>query len=308
MMMVACVLDIAVGWPDRLYAKVGHPVTWVGRLITVLDKRLNSGSESKRFWTGAMSTAIVIAVFGGLAALAQAALPSDWAGVIIGGVLAWPLVAIRSMHTHATAVLQPLAVGDLERGQQAVSMIVGRDPTNLDLAGVARGALESLAENTSDGIVAPVFWGVIAGLPGIAVYKAINTLDSMIGHRNTTYEHFGKVAARLDDLANFIPARLTGLIFALVSSHPAKSLRVMWRDASHHRSPNAGWPESAMAGALSVRLSGPRIYRDGMAQEPWLNEGSPDPGYQDLARGLGLYRRTIVALVASVGLVFWAGV
>ncbi|MFM7404892.1 MAG: cobalamin biosynthesis protein, partial [Erythrobacter sp.] len=172
----------------------------------------------------------------------------------------------------------------------------------LDDAGVARAALESLAENASDGIVAPLFWGAVLGLPGIAAYKAINTLDSMIGHRTARYEDFGKASARLDDLVNLIPARLTGVALALVSGRRA-ALSVMWRDAGRHRSPNAGWPEAAMAGALGVRLSGPRVYGDQVANEPWLNASAPDPGPADLAKGLGLYRRAMVlcgaALVAA---------
>jgi adenosylcobinamide-phosphate synthase len=179
-------------------------------------------------------------------------------------------------------------------------MIVGRDPARLDEAGVARAALESLSENASDGVVAPLFWGAVAGLPGIAAYKAINTMDSMIGHRNDRYEDFGKVAARLDDLVNLIPARLTGLAIALVSGRPRAALRVMARDARRHRSPNAGWPEAAMAGALGIRLSGPRVYGDRVADEPWLNCGAPDPAPNDLSRGLALYVRAMVLCGAGL--------
>jgi len=225
------------------------------------------------------------------------------AGVLLGGVLAWPLLAVRSMHDHVSAVAKPLARGDLFAARQAVAMIVGRDPERLGQEGVARAALESLAENSSDGIVAPLFWGVIGGLPGIAVYKAINTMDSMIGHRNDRYEDFGKAAARLDDLVNWGPARLTGLLFALASGRPARAIRVMRRDARQHRSPNAGWPEAAMAGALSVRLSGPRVYGDVIADEPWVNGAAPDPDARALARGLALYRRTM-ALTAVILLLF----
>ncbi|MBD3787025.1 MAG: cobalamin biosynthesis protein, partial [Sphingomonadales bacterium] len=158
---------------------------------------------------------------------------------------------------------------------------------------------ESLSENASDGIVAPLFWGAVAGLPGIAAYKAINTLDSMIGHRNTRYEDFGKASARLDDLVNLIPARLTGLAIAAVGGRRA-ALRVLWRDARRHRSPNAGWPEAAMAGALGVRLSGPRIYGDRVADEPWLNAGARDPGPADLARGLRIYAQAMALCGAGL--------
>jgi len=183
-----------------------------------------------------------------------------------------------------------------------VAMIVGRDPARLDGAGVARAALESLAENSSDGIVAPLFWGAVLGLPGIAAFKAINTLDSMIGHRNARYEHFGKLAARIDDAVNLIPARLTGLVFAAVSTRPRTALAVMARDASHHRSPNAGWPEAALAGALGVRLSGPRAYGDRVAEEPWVNGAAPDPTPADLSRGLALYLRAMVAVAGLLAI------
>jgi adenosylcobinamide-phosphate synthase len=181
-------------------------------------------------------------------------------------------------------------------------MIVGRDPSRLDGAGIARAATESLAENASDGVVAPLFWGAVAGLPGIAAYKAINTLDSMIGHRTPRHEAFGWASARIDDVANLIPARLTGLAFAVVSGRMGAAMACMVRDARRHRSPNAGWPEAAMAGGLGIRLSGPRVYADRVADEPWLNSSAPDPGPGDLGRALALYRRAL-ALCAVLLLV-----
>ena len=297
MMLVALALDLALGWPKALYDRIGHPVTWLGALISALERRWNTDQPRRRARGVATATFII-----GLAALVglglQLALPSGWMGVILGGILAWPLVAMRSMHEHVAAVLRPLQENDLPAARHAVSMIVGRDPAQLDGAGVTRAALESLAENTSDGIVAPLFWGAVLGLPGIAAYKAINTLDSMIGHKSVRYLEFGWASARIDDLVNLVPARLTGLVFALVSGRLRASLRCMWRDARHHRSPNAGWPEAAMAGALAVRLSGPRVYGAEVTQEPWVNAGAPDPGPTDLRHGLELYRRGM-ALLAS---------
>ncbi|MPL67335.1 Cobalamin biosynthesis protein CobD [bioreactor metagenome] len=295
MMLVACAIDLAFGWPDALFRRIGHPVTWLGALIATLDRRLNREGTARRA-RGVFAALFTIALAAGAGAVAQALLPAGPLGVVIGGVLAWPLVAIRSMHDHVAAVARPLVAGDLGAARQAVSMIVGRDPAVLDEAGVARAALESLAENSSDGITAPLFWGVVAGLPGIAAYKAINTLDSMIGHRTARHEVFGWAAARIDDVANLIPARLTGVIFALVSRAPRRALAVMARDARAHRSPNAGWPEAALAGALGVRLSGPRIYGTTVAVEPWLNGAAPDPAPLDLARGLALYRRAMAGL------------
>ena len=300
MMLVACALDVLIGWPDALYRRIGHPVTWIGALIAGLERRWNHGTEERRLWRGAALVVICV----GAAALVglglQRILPQGWGGVVLGGVLAWPFVALRSMWTHVDAVAGPLVRGDLAAARHAVSMIVGRDPAQLDAPGVARAAIESLAENTSDGIVAPLFWGCVAGLPGIAAYKAINTLDSMIGHRNDRYEHFGKVAARLDDLVNLVPARLTGALFALASGRWGVGFAVMLRDARRHRSPNAGWPEAAMAAGLGVRLSGPRVYGDRVAQEPWLNDGAPDPGGDAVKRGLVFYVRAMVLVAVML--------
>jgi adenosylcobinamide-phosphate synthase len=300
MMALALAIDAAFGWPARLYALVGHPVTWIGRLVAALERRWNSGSERGRQRKGAAVVLVVIAAAVLPAAVVQSMLPAGATGVLLGAVIAWPLVACRSLYDHVGAVARPLLAGDLDGARQAVAMIVGRDPAQLDGAGIARAALESLAENASDGVVAPLFWGMIAGLPGIAAYKAINTMDSMIGHRTDRYEDFGKLAARLDDLVNLVPARLTGLALALASGRARTALRVMWRDARSHRSPNAGWPEAAMAGALGIRLSGPRIYGDRIATEPWLNPGAPDPVARSLARGLALYVRAMVLCAAGL--------
>jgi adenosylcobinamide-phosphate synthase len=280
-------------------------VTWLGGVISGLEGRWNTGSRSIRLRIGALTTGIVVLLALVPAILVQMCLPAGPIGWLIGGVLAWPLIALRSMHDHVRAVAQPLARGDLEAARGAVALIVGRDPTTLDATGVTRAGIESLAENTSDGIVAPVFWGLVAGLPGIAAYKAINTLDSMIGHRSDRYEAFGKVAARLDDVVNVIPARLTGGLFALAACrHAARSARVMARDASRHRSPNAGWPEAAMAGALGIRLSGPRAYGPDIRDEPWLNPGAADPGPRDLHRALSLYARAMTLLVLALGAIW----
>jgi adenosylcobinamide-phosphate synthase len=301
MMLAGMALDLAFGWPDRLFAAIGHPVTWLGRAISALERRLNSGPRRRRLIAGALTVAVILTLAAAPPWAVQSLLPDTLAGSLLGAILAWPLIALRAMHDHVAAVARPLARGNLAAARQAVAMIVGRDPRHLDPAGVARAATESLAENSSDGIVAPLFWGAVAGLPGIAAYKAINTLDSMIGHRNPRYEAFGKVAARLDDLANLIPARLTGGVFALASGrHLRHCLHVMRHDAPRHRSPNAGWPEGAMAAALGVRLSGPRIYGDRIAEEPWLNAGAPDPGPEDLGRALALYRRSMALLALAL--------
>jgi adenosylcobinamide-phosphate synthase len=299
-MLVAMAVDTLVGWPGALLARIGHPVTWLGSLIGALDARWNRALDAPamRRLAGVAAALIVFALAACVGWLAQIAMPSDWRGVVLSGVLAWPLVALRSLYDHVAAVRDPLAAGDIEAARKAVSMIVGRDPAQLDEAGVARAAIESLAENTSDGVVAPLFWGALFGLPGIAGYKAINTLDSMIGHRSERHEAFGWAAARIDDVANFVPARVMGLLFALTGPGPRDALLCMARDARHHRSRNAGWPEAAMAGAIGVRLCGPRSYHGELADEPWLNGSARDPAAADISRALEVYVRAMLTVAA----------
>lgn len=299
-MLVAMAIDAVLGWPGALFARIGHPVTWLGGLIGALDTRWNRTSDTpvQRRLAGVAVALIVIALAAATGWLVQWFVPPDWRAVVLIGVLAWPLVALRSLHDHVAAVRDPLAAGDMIAARSAVSMIVGRDPNQLEEAGIARAAIESLAENTSDGVVAPLFWGALFGLPGIAGYKAINTLDSMIGHRSERHGAFGCAAARIDDVANFIPARLTGLLFTLTGPALRDALLCMVRDARHHRSPNAGWPEAAMAGALGVRLCGPRSYNGELADEPWLNESARDPAAADVSRALEMYVRAMLTIAA----------
>ena len=297
-MAVAVALDALLGWPGGLFARIGHPVIWLGALIDALDRRCNRTTDPpwQRRVAGVAAALVVIVLAAALAWAAQATVAFGWSRMFLLGILAWPFVALRSLHDHVAAVARPLEAGDIAAARTAVSMIVGRDPAQLDEAGIARAAIESLAENTSDGIVAPVFWGALFGLPGIVGYKAVNTLDSMIGHRTARHESFGWAAARIDDLANFIPARLTGFLFALLSARPQAATACMARDARAHRSINAGWPEAAMAGALGVRLCGPRSYHGVLADEPWLNASARDPAAADLISGLKLYRRAMLLL------------
>ena len=307
-MAVAMAVDALLGWPAPLFARVGHPVTWLGRLITTVDIAWNRPSDppALRRAAGVAGALVVIAVSAALGWVLQSVLALGWIQFVLVGILAWPLVALRSLDDHVAAVASPLQAGDIAGAREAVSRIVGRDPATLDEAGIARAAIESLAENASDGIVAPVFWGALFGLPGIFGYKAINTLDSMIGHRSERHEAFGWAAARIDDVANFIPARLTGFLFVLLAPRRAEALSCMTRDARRHRSPNAGWPEAAMAGALGVRLSGPRIYHGSITNEPWLNEGARDPLAADISQGLTVYRRAMLLLAGLLAILSFA--
>jgi adenosylcobinamide-phosphate synthase len=301
-MAVAMAVDALVGWPAWLFARIGHPVTWLGALINVLDARCNRSGDApaRRRAAGIAAALLVVVIAVGLGLALQLEFSSGWSRVVLVGMMSWPLVALRSLHDHVAAVALPLQAGDIAGARVAVAQIVGRDPAILDEAGIARAAIESLAENASDGIVAPVFWGALFGLPGIIGYKAINTLDSMIGHRTERHEAFGWASARIDDLANVVPARLTGLLFVLLARRRFDSMACMMRDARRHRSINAGWAEAAMAGALGVRLSGPRIYHGSIADEPWLNESARDPRAADIVRGLAIYTRAMILLAGCL--------
>ena len=307
-MVVAMAVDALLGWPSWLFARIGHPVTWLGRLIGAVDTGWNRDCDppALRRAAGVAGALVVIAISVAVGWVLQVLLPTGWIQIVLIGILAWPLVASRSLHDHVAAVAHPLMAGDIAAAREAVSRIVGRDPAALDEAGIARAAIESLAENASDGIVAPVFWGALFGLPGILGYKAINTLDSMIGHRSERHEAFGWAAARIDDVANFIPARLTGFLFVLLAPRRSEALSCMTRDARRHRSPNAGWPEAAMAGALGVRLSGPRIYHGSVTDEPWLNEGARDPRAADIGEALTVYRRAMLLLAGVLAILAFA--
>ena len=302
LMLIAWLIELGFGWPNWLYQRVKHPVVWFGALVSLLDRALNRPiwSHRVRYFTGMLSTLTLVSGVTASAVLLTTYLPNTWWGFAIEAIIASSLLASRSLYAHVQAVATPLLQADLEGARVAVAQIVGRDPQSLDHAGIARAGIESLAENASDGVIAPLFWGALFGLPGLVAYKAINTLDSMIGHRDPPYTAYGGFAARLDDVANLVPARLTGLLFA-AASLKASAFSVMFKDAPQHRSPNAGWPEAAMAGALGVRLSGPRIYGDHTSDEPWLNGGANDPSVTDMKASLSLYIRAM--MLAGVGLV-----
>ncbi len=293
---VALGIEAAAGYPDALYRAAGHPVTWIGRLITALERGLNRGSARRRRVAGCAALALLLAAVGSaaLAVTALAGLAGPLPALLLLGLLGASLPAQRSLHQHVAAVETALRAGGLESGRRAVAMIVGRDPDRLDEAAVCRAAIESLAENFSDGIVAPAFWIGCLGLPGGALYKAVNTADSMIGHRSPRYAAFGWAAARLDDGVNLPASRLAGLLIAgaaaLRGADARGALRAMARDARRHRSPNAGWPESAMAGALGLRLAGPRVYDGALVPDAHMGDGRDAATADDIARALALYR------------------
>ena len=312
-MLLALCFDRLVGWPDPVYRRLSHPVVGIGYIISTLANRLNKPEwpAAVRFSTGLISLSVLICLGAAASLSVVSVLPSGWAGIVLTAVLVLPFLAAKSLTSHVRAVEKPLHAADLATARQALAMIVGRNSATLDTAGISRAAIESLAENTSDGVTAPLFWGVLFGLPGVVIYKAVNTADSMIGHRNETFAAFGWAAARLDDLVNLIPARLTGLIYALLAKHRRKAIQIMVTDAPRHRSPNAGWPEAAVSAALGIRLSGPRQYEGVATTDPWLNETGRDPGAADISLALCLYNRLlwVVSLLLFLGavLVFRVG-
>ena len=277
---LSLLIERLVGYPDWLFRRIGHPVTWIGSLIALLDRKWNRepGSFSNREAKGVLALVVFLGVTVSIALALQNVLLVLPLGLLLVAVVGASLPAQKSLEQHVEAVATALESEGLEGGRRAVSMIVGRDPDQLDEAAVCRAAIESLAENFSDGIVAPSFWLGLLGLPGGAGYKAINTADSMIGHRTPRHEAFGWASARVDDLVNLPASRLTACLFIVAavfvkSASPQGALRAVARDAKHHRSPNAGWPESALAGALGFALAGPRSYGGQMIQARFMGEG-----------------------------------
>lgn len=287
LLLAALVVEACVGYPQALYRVIRHPVVWIGVALDVLERHLNRpelGDEVRR----GLGIVTVVLTAGG-AALAGYAVQTLASGVSFGKLLivliATTGLAQHSLYTHVRAVLLPLSSGDLVAARRAVGEIVGRDTSRLSESDVASAALESLAESFNDGIVAPAFWLFVGGLPGLFAYKALNTADSLIGHREPRWRMFGWAAARADDVANLIPARLAGALLAIAGGG---GLLVMWRDAPKHASPNAGWPEAAMAGALRIRLGGPTTYDGVMHERPVFGAGS-SPTVGDLKRGVRIY-------------------
>ena len=308
--LIALALDAAWGYPQWAFAAVGHPVSWIGRLIAWCEGRWNTvGAPFARRRLGGICALTVVLLVTAAAAIALTAaidsmLPWPSSQVLIG-VAASTLIAQRSLSDHVAAVAQASELDGISGGRHAVGMIVGRDTSALDEAGVSRAAIESLAENYSDGVVAPLFWLVAGGLPGIAIFKAINTADSMIGHKSERYLAFGWAAAHLDDVVNLPASRLAALFLAAAAAllpgfDATGAWRAVMRDARHHRSPNAGWPEAAMAGALGLRLAGPRVYGGVPVDDVWMGDGRAEAGATDIRRALRLYR---MACVLQAGVV-----
>jgi adenosylcobinamide-phosphate synthase len=301
----AMLTEMFDGYPPWLLRAIGHPVIWMGYTIATLDRLLNRETTGPclRRATGVAALLILLAVVGLLAFVVEhALLPVPFFGFILTAFIAGTLIAQCSLYQHVLNVAIALENNGLAAGRAAVAHIVGRDTETLDEAGVARAAIESLAENFSDGIIAPVLWLAIAGLPGGALYKAINTADSMIGHRTPRHDMFGWAAARLDDLVNLPASRLTALLLIVAAklrkdASAGDAWRAVWRDASRHRSPNAGYPEAAMAGALGLSLAGPRTYGGVQVDDAMMGDGRRDATAADIRRALALFWRADTLLL-----------
>jgi adenosylcobinamide-phosphate synthase len=314
--LLAMLIELCLGYPQPLTRAIGHPVTWIGALIAELDHALNrdaTGAPMRRL-AGATALLIVVVVVGLTALVIERELFRLPFGLFVVALAASTLIAQRSLHRHVAAVASALEAEDLAAGRNAVSHIVGRDTAVLDAPGIARAAIESLAENFSDAVVAPVLWLAIAGLPGAAVYKAINTADSMIGHRTERHAAFGWAAARLDDLVNLPASRLAALLLIAAAAlgegvSAIQAWRTVWLDAPRHRSPNAGYPEAAIAGALGLSLAGPRIYGGARVDDAVMGGGRWEATAADIRSALALYRTAdaiLIALLAVLAMFFIA--
>lgn len=312
-LLLALAVDAIVGDPESISRRNLHPVQLIGRVIAWADQRFNHDSDTpgRRRNAGAWTAIGLVAGGAVLGWAVQSILLALPLGPVWLGLVMSSLIAQRGLYDHVAAVASGLEIGGIGGGRLAVSRIVGRDPEALDQSGVSRAAIESLAENFSDGVVAPVFWAALLGLPGLLAYKALNTADSMIGHKTPRHQHFGWAAARLDDLANLIPARLAGLIVCVAALlQPGADARAGWhamrRDARYHRSPNAGWPEAAFAGALGLAIAGPRSYHGKQVDEPFMGQGGrPHAAAPDIRSALRLFIRACLVLAALLLALIW---
>ncbi|HZK89686.1 MAG TPA: adenosylcobinamide-phosphate synthase CbiB [Stellaceae bacterium] len=303
LLYIALVVDALFGEMGPLFRAVPHPVVLAGRAIAGFERRLNRKRRgaSVRGFRGVLTVLALVGVAGALGWGLQLLCRTSPLGAVAEAFAVAVLLAQRSLFDHVAEVSRALARDGLGAARVAVSRIVGRDPMTLAAPGIARAAIESLAENFSDGAVAPAFWYLLAGLPGIFAYKMANTLDSMIGHKNDRYRAFGWAAARLDDLLNLVPAPISGLLIAAAAAfgrdtRVGPALWIMLRDGRKHRSPNAGWPEAAMAGALDLALAGPRHYAEDTVDDPFLGDGTPVATAGDVNRALRLYFRACLML------------
>jgi adenosylcobinamide-phosphate synthase len=318
-LIIAFGIEAMLAYPAAVFRAIGHPVSWIGALIAALDSALNRPDTSFAARRAAGVATVLLLLAGSLvvgALLEMVARDLPYLGFGVAVLVVATLIAAGNLDQHVRAVAAALRAEGLAGGRRSIAKIVGRDPDALDQAAVCRAAIESLAENASDAVTAPALWFLVGGLPGIIAYKAVNTADSMIGHMSEHHRAFGWAAARLDDLVNLPASRLTGLMFvAAAALVPGASAPSAWqayrRDARLHRSPNAGWPEAAMAGALGLRIAGPRVYGGVLVDDHWMGDGRAEATAQDIDRALMIYRTAFggaLLLVSALGLLtFWIG-
>jgi adenosylcobinamide-phosphate synthase len=318
-LIVAFGIEAVLAYPAAVFRAIGHPVSWLGALIAALDSALNRPDYSfaRRRAAGVATVLVLLAGSVGAGVMLEMVVRTvPYLGFAIAVLVVATLIASGNLDQHVRAVSTALRADGVAGGRHSIAKIVGRDPDKLDEAAICRAAIESLAENASDGVTAPALWFLLGGLPGMIAYKAINTADSMIGHMSERHRAFGWAAARLDDLVNLPASRLTGLMFAAAAAvvpgaSAASAWKAYWRDARLHRSPNAGWPEAAMAGALGLRLAGPRIYGGMMVDDHWMGDGRAEATAQDIDRALMIYRIAMAVsllIAAALGLLAtWLG-
>ncbi|MCH8137639.1 MAG: cobalamin biosynthesis protein CobD [Proteobacteria bacterium] len=306
-LLLALFIEAIVGDLRILFRVIPHPVAAFGRLVGALDRRLNREirSERNRILRGAVVVIVLILLVASLGWAVHLFVREVPFGEVLELAVLVILIAQRGLFDHVKRVGTALREDGIDAGRAAVGHIVGRDVKGLDEHGVCRAAIESCAENFNDGVLAPVFWYALLGLPGLMMYKAVNTMDSMIGFTTPRHRAFGMAAARLDDALNFFPARISGLVIALAAlfvptANAARAFKVMWSDAGKHRSLNAGWPEGAMAGALDLALGGPRSYEGEVVPDPWIGGGRARANHRDIRRALYMFT---VACLINAGLV-----
>ena len=307
-LLIALTLDIVIGWPERIYANIGHPVSWIGKVISYCERSLNkrkySGKLLKLF--GVLTFFLTVIPITVAAFLMDQMLINFPYGFFMQAILIWPFLATKSLYTHVKDVADTLYKKDLNASREALSKIVGRDLKNSDENTICGGAIESLSENTCDGIIAPLFWAFFFGLPGIVFYKTINTLDSMIGYKNEKLLHFGWFSAKVDDFVNWVPARLSSILFCLLTLNPIKTFLFSFKNAKASMSPNAGWPQATFAYILGVSLLGPKRSKGVLIEQPTINIGRPLPNKETLSTALKYYICIIIEIyVILLALNFW---
>ena len=307
-LLIALTLDIVIGWPEKIYANIGHPVSWIGKVISYFERSLNKreypGELRKLF--GTLTFFLTVVPITVVAFLIDKMLINFPYGFFIQAILIWPFLATKSLYAHVKDVADALDKKDLIASREALSKIVGRDLTNSDENTICGGAIESLSENTSDGIISPLFWAFLFGLPGIVFYKTVNTLDSMIGYRSDKFLNFGWFSAKVDDFVNWVPARLSSILVCFLTLKPIKTFLFSFKNAKASTSPNAGWPQATFAYVLGVSLLGPKRSKGVLIEQPTINIGQPLPGKENLSTALKYYICIIIEIyVILLALNFW---